>query len=105
MVCFVMYYCILCIDIHTTFTYFCTISPEIRQRRYGHAVTKDPYAYGRDTRYKESPPDHDRQKLLAASKDIYSQRQSTTPSSGNRSTSTQRDIHSAHEAMINDQMV
>ena len=94
----------VCLDTHThILTYPCTVSLEIRQKRYGHVVTRDPH--GRDTSYKESPPDHDRQRLLAASKDVYSQRQSTTPSSGNRSTSTQRDVHSAHEAMINDQMV
>jgi len=79
-----------------TILYVCTIFLDTRQRRYSHVVA-------RNARYKESPPDHDRQKLLATSKDGYTHQQSTTPSSENQS--TQRDIHSAHEAMINDQMV
>lgn len=87
---------------HTLSPYPCPV--EIRQGgRHSHAFARDPQVM--DARYKESPPDHDRQKLLAASKDPYNHRLSTTPSSGHRSTSTQRDVHSAHEAMINDQMV
>lgn len=79
------------------------VSIEKRQSQHSHAFAGDPFA--RDTRYNnKSPPNHNRQ-LISASKDAYSHRQSTTPSSGNRSTSTQRDVHSAHEAMINDQMV
>ena len=89
---------------HTLSPYPCAVSIEIRQGGcHSHAFARDPHVV--ETRYKESPPDHDRQKLLVASKDAYNHRQSTTPSSGHRSTSAQRDVHSAHEAMINDQMV
>ena len=68
----------------------------MRQRQYSHVVA-------RDAKYKESPPDQNRQKLLATPKDGYTHWQSTTPSSENQS--TQHDVHSAHETMINDQMV
>lgn len=79
----------------------CVIPVENVQTRHSHVPARD--SYGRDPRYKESTPDHDRQRLLAASRDIHiHHRQSTTPSSGNRSASAQ---HSAHEAMIHDQMV